>query len=222
MKPSFHSAALPLVLVGETRSRANIETLKRLRWGRMFVVQPPTPYHCEPWGFDNGAFVAWRNGLPFPEDNFLRRLDVAQNVAMDPILAVTPDIVAAGNRSLDFSTAWRMSHKLPSAWPWYLAVQDGMTEESVRPHLHLYSGLFLGGTDRFKETAFRWRQLAHGHRLKFHYGRAGTPRKLLSAFKVGADSCDSSFPLWTAQRMIEFERIHSGLGCQLTMSEAGY
>jgi hypothetical protein len=141
---------------------------------------------------------------------------------MDPILAVTPDIVAAGMRSLAFSTQWRMSHKLPSEWPWYLAVQDGMTVNDVKPHLHLYAGLFLGGTDRFKETAFRWCELAHRYGKKFHYGRAGTPRKLMSAFKVGADSCDSAFPLWTTERMLAFEHIHQGLGYQTIMEGAGY
>ena len=201
----------PLVLVGETRSKRNLEALKELGWGRMFVVRDPSPFPFEPWGFDNGAFGAFCHGLPFPEQTFLRRLEMAEKVNSDPYLAVTPDIVAGGCASLQFSTSWRMSHRLPDDWPWYLAVQDGMTVADVEPHLHLYSGIFLGGTDRFKATAFRWRQLAHKHGRRFHYGRASTPRKLVSAFKVGSDSCDSAFPLWTAERMRIFGQRWLGL-----------
>ena len=206
---------LPLVLVGDTRSRSNIEILKANGWGRMCVEKPPKPYPFEKWGFDNGAFGAFCRGLPFPESDFLRRMEAAAVAPVDPYLAVTPDIVAGGCASLQFSAAWRMGHRLNEDWPWYLAVQDGMTVADVEPHLHLYQGIFLGGTDRFKATAYRWRVLAHKHGLKFHYGRASTPAKLVSAFKVGADSCDSAFPLWTAERMRRFVARWQGLGDQL-------
>ena len=201
----------PLVLVGETRSRANIAALAKLQWGRMFVTQRPTPFPFERWGFDNGAFIAWRNGQPFPESDFLRRVEVAERTNSEPILAVVPDIVAGGCTSLQFSTSWRMSGRLPEEWPWYLAVQDGMTVADVAPVLHLFSGIFLGGTDRFKATAYRWCQLAHSHQKRFHYARASTPGKLLSAHRVGADSCDSAFPLWTAARMRVFSSRWEGL-----------
>ncbi len=201
----------PLVLVGDTRSRKNIESLTALGWGRMFVTRPPRPFPFEKWGFDNGAFGAWIRGQPFPQDDFTRRLDEAQNAPSDPYLAVCPDIVANGCQSLEFSLKWRTGALREVDWPWYLAVQDGMTPNDVRPHLHLFSGIFLGGSDRFKSTAYRWCMLAHTNRLKFHYARASTPGKLLSAFKVGADSCDSSFPLWTAARMKIFGQRWNGL-----------
>lgn len=203
------------VLVGETASAVNIAALAELGWGRMFVTRRPRLFPFEQWGFDNGAFVAFCQGKPFPEAQFRRRLEVAHaTAAHDPYLAVTPDIVAGGVRSLDFSEEWRMSGCLVDEWPWYLAVQDGMQPADVEPHMHLYAGLFLGGTDRFKATAGRWVQLAHKHQKKFHYGRAGTPGKLVSAFKVGADSCDSAFPLWTAGRMKTFGYRWQGLDMQ--------
>lgn len=68
----------PLVMVGETKSRRNIEALAKLRWGRMFTVKRPTPFPFERWGFDNGAFVAFCKGQPFPEDDFLRRLEIGR------------------------------------------------------------------------------------------------------------------------------------------------
>jgi hypothetical protein len=206
--------ALPLVLVGDTRSKTNLEILKANGWGRMCVEKPPKPFPFEKWGFDNKCFGAWLHHELWSESDFLKRIEVATRAGSDPYLAVTPDIVAGGCTSLHFSTSWRMSHKLPASWPWYLAVQDGMTPADVRPHLHLYSGIFLGGTDRFKATGYRWRALAHSCGLKFHYGRASTPGKLVSAHKIGSDSCDSAFPLWTSERMRIFVSRWQGLEYQ--------
>lgn len=190
------------ILVGDTRSRKNVEFLRQHGWGRMFCTVKPTPYEFEPWGFDNGAFVSWMKGKGFPEAEFLKRIEIALKVSSDPIVAVCPDIVAGGLESLEFSVHWL--ERLPSYWPWYLAVQDGMTQEAVRQVAHLFSGIFLGGTDKFKLTAYHWARLAHFCDKKFHYGRAGTLRKLQHAHSVESDSCDSAFPLWTAERMRVF------------------
>jgi len=190
------------VLLGDTRSKRNLAFLHKHGWGRMFATVRPTPERFEPWGFDNGAFVAWTKGLQFPESSFLKRLDEALKVASDPILAVCPDIVAGGMRSLEFSVSWLQ--RLPSWWPWYLAVQDGMTPEAVLEVAHLFSGIFLGGTDKFKRTAYRWARLAHFADKKFHYGRAGTLRKIRHAWNVEADSLDSNFPLWNVARLEMF------------------
>jgi hypothetical protein len=210
----------PIVLVGETRSRKNIATLEALGWGRMFVVAKPTPFEGEPWGFDNGAFGAFCHGKNFPEFEFIKRVEQAQSLEVPaPYLAVVPDIVAAGRKSLQFSVTWRNDLQ-QVAWPWYLAVQDGITVDDVRPLLDRFDGLFLGGTDRFKSTAYRWARLAHEAGLKFHYGRASTPGKLGSAFRSGADSCDSAFPLWTAERMKTFAARWEGLEEQTMMEYA--
>lgn len=199
------------ILLGETRSRRNVEMLKERGWGRIFVTGKPCPFPFEPWAFDNGAFVAWTKGEGFPTEAFERRLAVAYQTPMDPYLAVCPDIVAGGCESLQFSLSWLP--RLPR-WPWYLAVQDGMELSEVEDSLHLFSGLFLGGSDKFKATAYRWCKLAHKHQKKFHYGRASTPRKLQAAYRCGADSCDTSFPLWTQDRMRIFGHMATNLGNQ--------
>ena len=190
------------ILLGETRSTANLEVLQKRGWGRIFVTRVPSPYPYELWGFDNGAFGAYLRKQSFPTEEFEARLGKALEVNSDPYMAVTPDIVANGCESLDFSLMWRS--KLPNYWPWYLAVQDGMEKSEVEDSLHLFEGIFLGGSDKFKSTAYTWARLAHKHRKKFHYGRASTPRKLAHAYRVGSDSCDTSFPLWTKDRMRTF------------------
>ena len=195
------------ILLGDTRSKRNVAFLREHGWGRMFATDRSIPlYPFEPWGFDNGAFDAFVHGKLFPENTFLRRLDKALKVNSDPIVAVCPDIVAGGLKSLEFSVNWL--DRLPCAWPWFLAVQDGMTHDAVLEVAHLFAGIFLGGTDKFKLTAYGWSRLAHYADKKFHYGRAGTLRKLAHAHAVEADSIDSNFPLWTQERMVTFRDHH--------------
>lgn len=205
------------IMLGETRSTRNLETLQKRGWGRMFVARLPSPYPYEPWGFDSGAFGEYLRGGAFPTEVYEKRLEKAlAEVNSDPYLAVTPDIVANGCESLRFSLEWRK--KLPNGWPWYLAVQDGMDVTEVEDCLHLFAGIFLGGSDSFKSTAYRWAKLAHKHRKKFHYGRASTPAKLGHAHRVKADSCDTSFPLWTADRMRTFGYAVTNLESQQSLA----
>jgi hypothetical protein len=199
-----------LVLLGETRSRKNIKVLRERSWGRIFLYRAPTPYEGEPWAFDNGAFGAWKQQQPFPTTQFVKRLAAAQALPSRPQFGVLPDIVAGGCTSLQFSADWltRLQHV---AWPWYLAVQDGMTLDDVAPLCGRVAGLFLGGTDTFKATALAWRSLSYAYGIKFHYARASTPKKLQLAFESYADSCDSAFPLWTQARMDLFLKQYDRL-----------
>lgn len=200
------------VLLGDTRSYTNLEILQRRGWGRMCVTKTPKPYPFECWGFDNGAFPAFLRGQAFPADAYRYRLEKALAVNSDPYFAVAPDIVAGGLKSLDFSVSWLLN--LPTHWRWYLAVQDGMDFESVERVLHLFHGIFLGGSDRFKLTAYSWCQFAHANQKNFHYARAGTLRKLRHAYAIGSDSLDSSFPLWSRDRMKLFGHWVDGLAEQ--------
>ena len=70
-----------------------------------------------------------------------------------------------------------------------------------------FDGLFMGGSDDFKREAQDWCNLAHIHGKRFHYARAGTERKIKHAIRIGADSLDSSFPLWTMDRIKRMEYL---------------
>lgn len=189
------------IFVGDTRGKG-VTFLQEQGWGRMYAKPRPMPemYPEEPWAFDNGAFEAHVKKQPFPEKVFLKRLDAALKVSTDPRVAVVPDIVAGGMKSLEFSLRWR--EKLPNFWPWYLAIQDGMEPSDVLAVANVFNGIFLGGSDRFKLTAYNWCRFAHFCDKPFHYGRAGTLRKVRHAWNIGADSLDSNFPLWTKRRMV--------------------
>lgn len=202
------------VLLGSTGDRELLKELRELRWGRMWVDRKPTPYEGEPWGFDNGAFTDWKGGKPFDADRFQRRLEAAYAVGR-PYLAVCPDIVAGGKRSLDFSLEWMT--RLPSDWPWYLAVQDGMRFGDLIPAIDEFSGVFLGGTNAFKLQAIDWRRFADHNGKPFHYARAGTLKKLDHAKRIRSTSLDSCFPLWTRSRFQTFVRHWKDGGPQLAL-----
>lgn len=170
----------------------------------------PKPYPGELWGFDNGAFAAWKKGLPFPEEEYRKRLQIALGVGI-PYLAVVPDIVGGGTDSLYFSMNWLKT--LPRNWPWYLAVQDGMNTKDVQPFIKWFKGIFLGGTDDFKRQAPIWKQMAHDHGKRFHYARVSGERKLHHAFWVGADSLDTTQPLWSWDKFNKWVRILTDYQC---------
>jgi hypothetical protein len=170
----------------------------RRGWGEMYIYSQPR----ENWsksGFDNGAYLDWINGRVFNETRYLKALDRAMLQYDMPYLCVTPDLVGGGYKSLDFSMKWL--ERLPIAWPRYLALQDGMEMNRIAEVVCLFDGVFLGGTDGFKREAEDWCSFAHSYGKNFHYARAGTERKIKHALRIGADSLDSSFPLWTVERI---------------------
>lgn len=205
-------------MVGSTRSRKLVARCRELGWGRMFAQWWAAPYDGEPWGLDNGAFAAWKGGQAFDAESFRARVAHAATLATPPTVAVLPDVVGGGLDSL--ATSMRWLDELPPM-PWYLAVQDGMTEADVAPHLPRLAGLFLGGTDAFKRTARRWCALAHAHGRRFHFARVSTRARLAAAWDMGADSCDSSQPLWSDDHWSRFEGWIGHLRTQTTIAFAG-
>lgn len=209
----------PIVLLGEFTGK-RVARLQAHGWGRMFIQTRPRPYPREPYGLDNGAFRDWRKGAPFNHIRFTRMLHWTGALAESPYVCVLPDRVAEGDRSLAFSA--HHYHNLPPfalRWPWYLALQDGMTAGSVMSFLRNVpvDGLFLGGTRDFKRHAAAWARLARMEGKRFHYGRCSTPRRLDHAVSVGADSIDTAFPMWTELRWTAFEAWWRGERVQLSL-----
>lgn len=64
------------------------------------------------------------------------------------------------------------------------------------------AGLFVGGTLAWKmATGGAWVDEAHGRGLRCHVGRVGIPRRVRWARAIGADSIDSSAPLWSKAKL---------------------
>ena len=81
--------------------------------------------------------------------------------------------------------------KIPG--PLYLAVQDGMTEKTVRPVLEMFDGLFIGGSISWKfQTARMWADIAHLNGIKCHAGRVNSWEGYIHMHFCGVDSVDGS------------------------------
>jgi hypothetical protein len=196
------------IFTGDSAGRKTLKVLEENRIGRFFINRPRVLYEGEEWGFDNGAFSWWKEGKQFDEKKFMERLEKCYNkLPYPPYLAVLPDIVGGGDDSWDFSMKWLNSGNLPEEWPWYLAVQDNMDTAWVINVIDRVAGIFLGGTDDYKKTALFWRKISAVHGKPLHYARAGTLGKIAHATMVAADSLDSSFPLWTHQRLCAFVQM---------------
>jgi hypothetical protein len=193
--------------VGQTRSRKLIARLAALGIGECFTrsdsVWPPRRF---PWFLDNGAFGDWRSGRTFDDAAFESCLELAAGHSIAPDFVVCPDIVAGGAESLAFSLRWldKCSSRFPDL-RWYLVVQDGMTAEMVRPHLHRFAGLFVGGTLAWKiREGEAWARFAEANEMPCHVGRVGTARRVAWARRSNVSSIDSALPLWSEENLRSF------------------
>jgi hypothetical protein len=174
---------------------------------------------------DNGAFRDYKKDQPFNVGYWLQALGKALRVKELPYIAVVPDIVAGGQKSLTFSRNWLTTlSSLAPDFPWYLPVQDDMDLKRVHAYLRSASswgniagakgkirGIFLGGTNEFKEAqGADYRTMARDLNLLFHYGRCGTLKKVDHALELEADSIDSAYPMWTEERWLTFQEYITG------------
>lgn len=242
----------PAVILGDFTGR-RVPRLLELGWGRMKIDRAIvnrrgelTIARGETWALDNGAFRMWTSGAAYDWTMLEGKLQELEQLALaDPCLlptfAVVPDRPAEGIDSLITSIEWihdwmqrdELAPLFRAAVPFYLAVQDGMTPadleaecwECGEPIAEHFAGIFLGGSSDWKvDTAAEWAEAARSWRIRFHYGRAGTIKKLQQAHAIGADSLDSAFPMWTAERWERFEdawlALPAGPQLELTLKEA--
>lgn len=142
-----------------------------------------------PYAMDNGAWSAYQQGVSFDERAFGKAVDLL-GAGADWI--VLPDIVAGGQRSLDYSVAW-MQRLRGLSTPLLLAVQDGMSINEVRDLLSPSVGIFIGGTTSWKEeTAQQWGALARRRNCYLHVGRVNSQRRIAICAAAGADSFDGT------------------------------
>jgi hypothetical protein len=167
-------------------------------------------YHQTFCALDNGAYSAWTKGYGFDEYLFLKQLSMCIQKKLKLDFVVSPDIVAGGVESVYFSIDW--ARRLVGH-PLYFAVQDGMQPEHVNPTLHMFKGIFIGGTLKWKlETGQMWVEWAHSHQKPCHIGRVGTFENLRWAKQIGADSVDSTtFTRNDTMHIIEHFNNHQDL-----------
>jgi hypothetical protein len=180
--------------------------IRREGWGVVLVpelLNKFSPSHFPLYFLDNGAFAYYQRGEEFKGELFLRALEAVEEAPVSPAFVVVPDRVAAGRESLEFSLGWfeRLKREFPR-FTYALVVQDGMEEGEVKEAVREFEVLFVGGSLEWKlKTGGRWVRLAHSLGKWCHVGRVGTESRLRWARWIGADSADSSLPLFSRQKL---------------------
>jgi hypothetical protein len=171
-----------------TGTRRNLALLKAAGWRLMISAKGVQRNEGFRYALDNGAWHAFCRKLPFDGKAFMASY---YRFGKDADFVVLPDIVAGGELSLAFSMSWRA--QIPKLCHQLLAVQDGMSPEKIGPLLNAELGIFLGGTDSFKEATMEaWGRLARERGAYFHVGRVNTKRRIFLCAAAGADSFDGS------------------------------
>lgn len=114
-----------LAYATHTGSRKNRAAVAEFGW-RWFMTPTNNGDGYKPYALDNGAWGAFRNGIPFDETAFLKLVTRFWEGA-DFIVA--PDIVEGGLASLDLSLSWL--ERLPPVLR-LIPVQDGGVTASER------------------------------------------------------------------------------------------
>lgn len=176
---------------GATTNKESVEQLARGGFGMIIAPQNPKLSPLR-YAVDNGAYYCWTRKKPWDERLFLKMLDRVDSFARRPDFGCAPDIVAGGLKSLEFTMSW--VDKLPAAYPWYLAVQDGMVGDNVEPVIGRFAGLFVGGTSEWKmRTLPEWVRLAKKHGKMAHVGRVNSLSRAFTVCQVcKADSFDGT------------------------------
>lgn len=177
-----------ILYASRTGTRRNLQALRSAGW--RLLVSPAGCVRNEgfPYALDNGAWTYHQQKRPFDDSAFLRAVE---KLGQRADWLVIPDQVGNAPATLDLAQLW---------WPrlrgltlLLLALQDGMTESDVKATLRPGMGLFLGGSDTFKEqSAAPWGAFARAHSLYFHVGRVNTARRIRICMDAGADSCDGT------------------------------
>ena len=144
------------------------------------------------YAVDNGAYYCWTRKMAWDEPKFLKMLDRVESFERRPDFGCAPDIVAGGLASLEFTMSW--VDRLPSSYPWYLAVQDGMSTSDVQAVIGHFAGLFVGGTSEWKmRTLPEWVRLAKKNGKLAHVGRVNSLSRAFTVAQVcKADSFDGT------------------------------
>lgn len=154
------------------------------------------PWPWFPYALDNGAFSCWEpKGNTFNDERWeateaewMRLLFWAQAAPIRPRWSIVPDV--PGNAAATLERWPKYAARVVAAGiPLAVAVQDGMTPETVRGLDPLPEVIAVGGTTDWKwQTVETWaREFPRVHLL-----RCNSPAKLDWLETLGVESCDGT------------------------------
>lgn len=154
------------------------------------------PWPWFPYALDNGAFSCWNsktntfnhNKWEKVEQDWRRLIFWSTAAKIKPKWAICPDV--PGNSSLTFEKWERHFFELNDAGlTAALAVQDGMTVESVLSLKNKPSVICVGGSTKWKwDTISDWAAAFP----RVHLLRCNSPEKLYFLESIGVESCDGT------------------------------
>ncbi len=168
-----------------------------VKYGWRMLIEPsqeefsygmtPSPL---PYMVDNGAWGCSQRGIEWDGNLFLNYLGKWGSSAD---MVVLPDIVSGGGKSLELSVRW-IDVVQAFGSPILLAVQDGMSEEDVRPILLRHNvGLFVGGSTEWKlKTLPLWGRIAREVGCWAHAARVNTAKRVKACQLAGMNSFDGT------------------------------
>ncbi len=164
-----------------------------------------------PYVLDNGAWPCREVGVPWKPAPMLRLLE---RLGAGAEWVVLPDIVAGGEASLAHSLSFLADHPRELAGlKLALAVQDGMTIESVRTALleNPVDLIFVGGSTEWKwRTAHVWAALGHELGKRVHVGRVNGLRRAQLCRDMGIASVDGGSVTRYSVNATVMARAHDG------------
>lgn len=186
MQPYLFAGTNMQPYVARTGTRTQLDVFRAFRWRLMVSARGVLSDQGMGYALDNGAWTAHQLHEPFDVTAYERALQWSSG---REDWVVLPDKVGDAAATLDMAQQWIGRLKSRQL---YFALQDGVTEKQLEPLTQHLTGLFVGGSDRFKRTAARWVRFAHRRGLKVHVGRVNTRRRLEMCVLAGVDSFDGS------------------------------
>lgn len=180
-----------LPMATSTGSSKNLSSLQQNGWGLLLTPDNQNPREFSLYGIDNGAWSAYTKGIPW-ETMRAKWQRLIEEHGAACLWAVAPDVVCGGLASLKTSLSWLpwLRERVPRV---LLAVQDGMTEDDLRPHLSPTVGIFVGGSTNWKErTMPYWGRLAQEAGAWCHVGRVNTARRISLCVLAQVNSFDGT------------------------------
>ena len=184
-----------LAYASRTGTRRNIAALRAAGWRLLVSAAGVHRHEGMPYGLDNGAWSAFKNGQSQLNERVFDTLLESHGARADFI--VVPDVVADAQRSMELTTSWLprlLSRFSPDGPRLLIAVQDGMMPYDVEPLLtQRRIGLFLGGSTEWKLHTMRmWGDVAGRRGLWYHVGRVNSAKRIRAAADSGATSFDGT------------------------------
>lgn len=177
-----------IAYASRTGTLRNLDAMRSAGW--RLLVSAAGEHRTEGFRYaiDNGAWSAFCQGRQFDVPAFDR---VVHRLGDAADFIVAPDIVEGGAASLDLSLSW--VPQLRGVAPVLIAVQDGMTDDDLRPHVDERVGIFVGGSTRWKLSSLpRWGRLAREVGCYLHVGRVNSCRRIGFSALCGAHSFDGT------------------------------